>query len=186
MDDEKIIALFWERNENAIIETSSKYGNYLAAISFNILKNDKDVEECVNDTYWNAWSNIPPTKPNIFRAFLGAITRDLSLDSYKRRYAKKRLQNEFSLVLSELEDCIPSNVSVEQELEDKEIAKQISLFLKEQPTVKQQAFIRRYWYCDSIKDISERFGYSEAKVKSTLFQLRKKLKEYLQKEGVLI
>lgn len=186
MDDTKIVELFWQRNENAIKETDTKYSRYLTAISYNILKSNEDAEECVNDTYMGAWNSIPSQKPNVFRVFLGVITRNLSLDCYKKKHSQKRIAGEFSLLLSELEDCIPSDVSVEKEIEDKETAKQISRFLKQQSTVKQQLFIRRYWYCDGIKEIAKKYGYSESKVKSSLFETRKKLKEHLETEGITI
>ncbi|MEG1019297.1 MAG: sigma-70 family RNA polymerase sigma factor [Oscillospiraceae bacterium] len=186
MDDTKIVDLFWQRDESAIKETDIKYSRYLTAIFYNILKSDEDAEECVNDTYMGAWNSIPPQKPHVFRAFLGAITRNPSLDCYKKKHSQKRVAGEFSLLLSELEDCIPSDISVEKELDDKEIAKQIGTFLKQQSTMKQQFFVRRYWYCDGIKDISKKYGYSESKIKSSLLETRKKLKKHLEMEGITI
>ncbi|MEF9922294.1 MAG: RNA polymerase sigma factor [Anaerovoracaceae bacterium] len=186
MDDDNILELFWQRNENAIIETGAKYGKYLNTISINILQNNEDAEECVNDTYLRAWNNIPPQRPNILKVFLGAITRNLSFDCYKKKHAQKRIVNEFSILISELEDCIPDNNSVENVLDNQEIANQISRFLKQLSANKQQIFIRRYWYCQSIKHISKVYGYSQSKVKSSLFETRKKLRQYLEKEGISI
>lgn len=184
MEDSEIIELYFNRAENAIAETKCKYGSYLAALSNNILQNKFDAEECVNDTYLHAWRSIPPQKPKCFRAFLGSITRNLSLDCYKKRNAQRRVGENFSLLLSELEDCVPSSENVENEFEDGEIAKWISTFIRNQSELNRAFFLRRYWYCDSIKKISKNFGVSEGSVKSSLFRLRNSLKAYLEKEGI--
>ncbi|MBQ7919851.1 MAG: sigma-70 family RNA polymerase sigma factor [Lachnospiraceae bacterium] len=186
MEDNKIIELYFKRIESAITETSAKYGHFLHTISMNILQNHEDAEECVNDTYLRTWNSIPPARPQLLKAYLGAIIRNLSLDCYKRRFAGKRVSGEFSLLLSELEDCIPASSTPEKELENKEIAVQISNFLKNLPLEKRLIFLRRYYYCDDIKTLSARFGYSESKIKSTLFSIRKKLKIHLEKEEIYL
>lgn len=156
MNDEEIIGLYWERDQQAIPATDEKYGKLLNHIAYNILYNRQDSEECVNDTYLNAWNCIPPQRPTYFQAFLGAITRNLSLDRYKQQHAKKRVPAEMTTLLSELE------------------------------TEKRAIFIRRYWYCDDIKNIALDFSCSESKVKASLFRMREKLKLYLEKEGIWI
>lgn len=186
MEDNKIIELYWKRIETAIAETSAKYGHFLHTISLNIVKSHEDAEECVNDTYLRTWNSIPPTRPALLKSYLGAIVRNLSLDCYKRRFAGKRAPGEFSLLLSELEDCIPAASTPEKELEDKEIAIQLSSFIRNLPPDKRLLFLRRYYYCDDIKILSKKFGYSESKTKSTLFAIRKKLKLHLEKEGIYL
>lgn len=140
MEDFEIIELYWQRNQNAIKETDLKYGNYLYTISINILRNKEDTEECLNDTYFKAWNNIPPQIPTTFRVYLGKIIRNISFDCNKKKNSKKRKANYLSVLLSELEECIPSYPNFEKELEDKEIAKEISIFLKEQTKDKQLIF----------------------------------------------
>ena len=186
MEDCRIIELYWQRNETAIEETHTKYGHYLSTISMNIVKNLEDMEECVNDTYLHAWNSIPPTIPNILKVYLGTIVRNLSLDCYKKRFTTHHAANQFTVLLSELEECLPAAGSVEQTLEDKEIAAQISRFLRTLSTEKQQIFIRRYFYCEDIKEISKRLGFSQSKVKSALFDTRKKLRKHLEKEGITL
>lgn len=186
MEDNKIIELYFKRIESAITETSAKYGHFLHTISMNILRSHEDAEECVNDTYLRTWNSIPPARPQLLKAYLGTIVRNLSLDCYKRRFAGKRAQGEFSLLLSELEDCIPAASTPEKELEDKEIVLQIDIFLKSLPREKQQLFLRRYYYCDDIKTLAKQFSYSESKVKSTLFAIRQKLKYHLEQEGIYL
>lgn len=184
MDDIGIIELYLSRSESAISETAKKYGNYLRKISMNILHNKEDSEECVNDTYLNTWKAIPPQMPNTLRVFLGRITRNLSLDRYKRRRAQKRGGDKTELLLSELEECIPSYSNTEKHLEDEEIAKLISDFLHKQSEENRIIFMRRYWYGDSVKQIIERFRFSESKIKSSLFRTRNALKLYLENEEV--
>jgi RNA polymerase sigma-70 factor (ECF subfamily) len=145
------------------------------------LSNRRDAEESVNDAYLAAWNMIPPSRPAKFSAFLGRITRNIALNKYDYNKAKKR-NSEFDLVLSELGDCI----STYDDYEEGQIAKAISIFLRNMDSDSRNTFIRRYWYSDSISEVSRRFGMSESKVKSMLFRTRQKLRIYLEKEGVVI
>ena len=129
MDDSKIVELYLERSENAIAETSKKYTRYCHSISFNILHNSQDAEECVNDTYLRAWNAIPPNQPNQLSTFLGKITRNLSFNRYKQYSAEKRGFGQAELALSELEDCIPAKTDVEQASNEKELVEAINKFL---------------------------------------------------------
>lgn len=183
MDDKRIVELYFRRSERAIDETASKYGKYCFSIANNILANREDAEESVNDTYLDAWNSIPPHNPNSLALFLGRITRRISIDRYRRRNAQKRGGGEVALVLDELYQCISENADVEIEFEKRHLAQVINQFVKSLPTNEQKVFLCRYWYMDSIKSISKRFGYSESKVKSMLFRTREKLKEALRKEG---
>lgn len=185
MDDEMIIDLYWERSESAIAETSNKYGRYCRAIAFNILANNADAEECENDTYMAAWNTMPSARPNKLLAFLGRVTRNIALDRYDYNKAKKR-NGEFDILLSELEDFISAQNNVETEYDAGQVSKLISDFLRSTDAEKRVIFLRRYWFSDSIKDISKQFGMSESKIKSILFRMRKKLKKYLEKEGVVL
>lgn len=186
MEDIKIIELYFDRAESAITETKNKYGHFLHRISMNILRSYQDAEECVNDTYLRAWNSIPPTKPVQLKSYLGAITRNLSLDRYKKRIAGKRAGEEFALLLSELEDCLADNTTPETVLEQKEIAMQISAFLRSLSSEKRLLFLRRYYYCDDMKTLAKLFGYSESKIKSNLFRIRKDLKKKLEQEGIYL
>lgn len=186
MEDCKIIELYWQRDETAIEETRTKYGSYLHTISMNVVKNSEDAEECVNDTYLNAWNSMPPNRPALLKAYLGTIVRNLSLDCYKRRMTEKRRTNQFTVLLSELEECLPAAATVEQTLEDKEIASQISAFLKTLPVDKQRIFVMRYFYCEDFKEIGKKLGFSQSKIKSALFETRKKLRMHLEKEGIYL
>ncbi|MGO1470419.1 MAG: RNA polymerase sigma factor [Tissierella sp.] len=186
MKDTELINLYWNRSESAISETDKKYGSYCRKISYNILSNIEDSKECVNDTFFNAWNSIPDDKPDIFSAYLGKITRNLSINRYNKKRAKKRGSGEAEIVLNELENMIPSKSSIESEIESKLITKKLNQFLWTLKKEDRIIFVRRYWYVDSIKDIAKKMGASESKVKSILFRTRKKLKTYLEQEEIYL
>ena len=183
MDDAKIVQLYWDRNEQAILATADKYGNYCASIAKNILGNHEDAEECVNDTYLNAWNSMPPHRPSILSTFLGKIVRNLSIKRYKHNTADKRGGGQATVVLDEIAEFVSDADSVEQEIDRKELATAIDRFLDRLPADKRNIFICRYWYFDSISDIANRFRMTENNVSVTLNRLRLKLHNYLLERG---
>ena len=184
MDDLAIIELYFERDEKAIRETGIKYGRLCFSISVNILGDDRDAEECVNDTYLSMWNQIPPIRPHNLMAFICQITRNLSLKRLYYNQAKKR--NPESLIsLAELEDILPDS-RIKPNIENSEISKQISEFLSQEKPDIRAVFIRRYWFFDSISEIAARYSFSESKVKNMLYHSRNKLKKYLKKEGIAL
>lgn len=183
MDDIKIVQLYWDRDEQAIPVTADKYGNYCTSVARNILGNDKDAEECVNDTYLSAWNSMPPHRPNILSTFLGRITRNLSINRYNYRIADKRGSGKLPMVLDELEDCVSGVDNVEQEFDQQELVKAINEFLDMFPADKRNIFVCRYWYTDSISDIADRYGMKDGAVSMTLSRMRAKLRNYLTEKG---
>ena len=186
MDDRKIIDLYWRRSENAIGETANKYARYCHSVSFNILHDIEDAEECVNDTYLRAWNAMPPHRPNCLAVFLGKITRNLSLDKFRGYSAGKRGFAQTTLALDELAECVASAASVEQMMADNELAQALNRFLKSLPRQKRVMFVQRYWYLMPIKAVAEHLGESESQVKSTLFRTRNALKSFLEQEGIAL
>lgn len=184
MEDTKIVELFWNRDEDAINKCSDKYGKWLRTIAYNILLNREDSEECENDTYVRAWNAIPPGRPQVLKAYLGRIVRNLSINRIEERSAKKRGGD--NLLLSELSECIPSGVSVEAQIELKELTDIISAWLMELPKNERIIFVRRYWFGDGVKEIAVDLGGSPNKLSGILFRLRKGLKNRLEKEGQII
>lgn len=183
MDDKQIIDLYFQRNETAITETATKYGAFCHKIALNILSIREDAEECVNDTYHSVWNQIPPTNPCSFRAFLGRITRNISISRFRALRAKKRY-NGIELMLSELEECVPDSSNVEQTIEAKELSSYINAWLYIQSEKDAVVFIRRYWYGDSVQDLAKKSGTTAAKMAQTMLRLRKSLKAYLEQKGV--
>lgn len=183
MEDEKIVALYLDRDESAIAQTTEKYGGRLRSLALGIVADRQTAEECENDTYLEAWRSIPPHEPRSYLyAFLARITRHISLDRCRRRSALKRdgLLVELS---TELEQCLPSPDDMDCRMDRMVLAEAISRFLGTLSGEKRNVFLRRYWYLDSIADISRRFALSQSKVKSMLFRTRKELREHLEKEG---
>lgn len=179
MNDGQIIDLFWERSQDAIAETSAKYGSYCHSIAFGILHSRLDAEECVNDTWLRTWDAIPPERPQRLPAFLGRITRNLALDRYDYLHAEKRSAPTDDL-FSELSECIPSG---RDEFAGLELRMLLSQFLRGLEPKPRNLFLRRYWYCDSVEELSKRFGMGQSAVKSSLFRTRNKLRVFLEKEG---
>lgn len=185
MEDQQIIELYFCRDESALTETAKKYGTFCLRIAMNVLNVKEDAEECVNDTYHTAWNQIPPTKPESFKAFLGKIVRNCSISKYRARHAKKRF-NGMELMLSELNDCVPAAGDVEQEIEAKELTEFINLWLEGLKTEERVLFVRRYWYGEEVRDLAKKCGVTATKMTQKLLRLRRKLKAFLTEKGVVL
>ena len=183
MNDSRIVDLFWQRSELAISETAAVYGSYLYQIAYRILQNPEDAEESINDTYHDAWNSMPPHRPAVLKTFLGKITRRVALDKYRKRMALKRGGGEVQLALEELSDCASGEEDPADSLIRQEMAASIRSFVAALPESEQRIFICRYWYLDSVKSISEQFGFTESKVTAMLRRSRVKLRKHLEKEG---
>lgn len=186
MEDQQIVDLYWERSEAAISETAQKYGRYCRCIAFNILRNDEDSEECVNDAYLKAWNDIPPHRPAVLKAFLGKITRNLSLDRYEKLNAKKRSGGQMPLVLEELRECLPASDNTESIIEEMALTDILNRFLASLSSERRKIFMRRYWYFSTVREIAAEYGMSESKVKMSLLRSRNALKNLLIREGISI
>lgn len=183
MEDNKIIGLFFERDEKALREVSQKYGTYCRTIARNILNNIEDAEECVNETYMRAWESIPPKKPSALYAYLGRITRNLALGRIRFSRRKKRGGGETEFSFDELDEFISGQYSVELETEQKEFVDAINGFLDTLTKRDQQLFVERYWGCCKLAVIAAHHGMSQNGVSENLTRTRQKLKKYLTKRG---
>ena len=186
MQDERIVELYWQRDETAIRETEQKYGPYLTKIAYNILCDLEDSKESVNDTYMKAWNSMPPHKPGILSTYLAKITRQVSIDIIRKRSSVKRQISEYAASLDELGDCIPSGETPEQVVELQLLAEAIATYLRTLSPQARNTFVGRYYFMDSIGDIAGYYGMSKSKVESMLYRTRKGLKAYLEKEGYTI
>ena len=186
MKDNEIIERYWNRDESAIAATAECYGNYCYSIAYHILQSPEDAQECVNDTYWKAWLSIPPQRPNRLATYLGKITRNLSLDRLKRMHAQKRGKGQVELALQELEGCIPTSNGLDQIVDEIVLTGAINQFLRQQPKIERNIFVGRYWHLYSVADLAQAYGMRESRIASLLFRIRKKLKTYLEKEGISV
>ena len=186
MEDEKIIQLYFDRDEAAIGQTKIKYENYLMKVARNILYNYEDSEECVSDTYISAWKSIPPNRPAVLSLSLAKITRGHAIDKYRRNHAGKRVPSEMLTSLDELSECIPGDSTVWDNLEAKRLGEVINAFLKEQDETARNLFVGRYYFGDSLKSVAAYYNMTEAAAKMQLFRIRQKLKKYLETEGFIV
>ena len=186
INDQQILDLFWSRKEEALDITMQKYGRILYKIAHNILMNGQDAEECLNDTLMQAWKAIPPKKPEYFGAYLAKITRNFSLQRWRKAGTAKRDGGQGNLILDELKETIPHPDSAEQSYEYSQTLRSINMYLGKMDADSRIVFVRRYFFGDSVQDICTRFGASQSKIKSMLFRARKKLKIHLEQEGVII
>ena len=176
MIDSKIVDLYWARSEQAIEQTDKTYGHYFYSVAYSILRNHEDSREIVNDTYLKAWNSIPPARPNNLKAFVGRITRQLSINRLEKNLAKKRDGGQSEMALDELAECIPDK---DNDVNAAELRNAINAFLRSLPDEPRRVFIRRYWHMSRISEIANDFSMSESKVKSMLMRTREKLKKYL-------
>lgn len=182
MDDVMIIKLYFGRNEQAIKETDMKYGKLCFRVANNILANSEDSEECVNDTYLCMWNMIPPTRPNNLRALICKIVRNLSMKRLEFNLALKRTRN-VTVSYSELEEILPDTRTA-PEWEYENLGKILSDFLHQEKEDARNIFIRKYYFFDSIRDIAERYSFTESMVKNKLYHSRNRLRKVLKKEGI--
>lgn len=184
LKDEEIIDLYWNRNEKAISETDRKYRNYLFAVAYNIVHDNLDCEECLNDTYLCTWNSIPPQRPRVFHSFLAKIMRNAAIDKYRENSAGKRVPSELIMSLDEFGECMDFTSSSDEEIN--EIAKILNTYIDNLSEREEFEFVCRYYYSDKIADIAKLLNVSESQVYRDLSDIRKNLKESLEKEGIMI
>lgn len=185
MEDREIVALYHARSETAVAETARKYGAFCLRIALNLLGIREDADECVNDTYLAAWTRMPPELPASLRAFLGRITRNLSISRYRQMRAQKRYAG-MEALLSELDDCAPSPETVEQVLDAMELTRHIENWLGTLPERERRLFVRRYWYGEGLGTLSAADGAKPEQLAQLMLRLRRSLRTHLEAEGVEI
>ena len=185
MEDEKIIELFFARSETAIRELDSKYGKVCYSISYNILNNNLDAEECVNDAYLGTWNAIPPQRPNPLLAFVCKIVRNVSIMRHRTNTAMKR-NSTYDISMNEIEECIAAFDDVEKAIEAKTLAQMIESFLDTLTVENRVIFIRRYWFSNTYAQIAEHVGMTEKNVSVRLTRVRKQMREYFTEREDLI
>lgn len=186
MEDQEIIALYFARSERAIEETSIKYEGYCYRIAYNILYNKEDSDECLNDTWLNAWNAIPPNRPNRLSTYLGKITRNLALNVYEKGHRKKRGGGQVDVAYDELEAVLTGNETPEDKVELEFLTNCINEYLDSLPKLHRMVFVGRYWYFESIEQIAKHLGITQSKTKTLLYRTRLGLKEHLAKEEIYV
>lgn len=183
MEDEKIVGLFWQRNETAIVETAAKYGALCHSVAKGVLGSSCDAEECVNDTYVRMWNSIPPDQPDHLDAYACKITRRLALDKYRRSTAEKRSAAIVTLV-EEIAEALPDGDG--DAIERIAVRDTLNRFIMSLSPTNRMIFMRRYWYCDAVRDIARAMHMTETGVTMRLTRMRRKLRKALGAEGVTV
>ena len=185
MEDERIVELYWQRDESAIEITAGKYGSYLNKVAYNILGDPEDSMESVNDTYLSAWNAMPPHRPQALCAFLSKLTRRISIDLLRKKQSVKRGGGEYELSLSELEMCLSAGNTTEETVEGRALTEAIGKFLLTLSEKARNAFIGRYFYMDPIAEVARYCGMTQSNTKVLLHRTRLALRTYLEQEGYL-
>lgn len=185
MEDSEIIALYFLRDEKAIEKTDAKYGSFCRMIAFNILSVQEDAEECVSDAYWKAWNLIPPQKPRCFKTWLGKVTRNISLDLWRKNHRQKRYAG-IEQLFDELDECIPSANDVESQIEKAELTVFLNRWLASLPKNDRILFMRRYWNGEPLNKLAHLYHMTPVSLANRMYCLRQKLKSALEKEGITI
>ena len=184
MDNETIIGLFWDRDETALAQVREHYGAYMLYIARNLLRDDRDVEECMNDLFMSLWNSIPPVVPRIFRAFAAKITRNLALKMYEKKKTLKRDHSQVSQTIEELAECIASGENTQAHIEHKEVIAALNEFLGTLDDKKCRLFMQRYFYMKPIKDIAEENGISAGSLKTLLCRTRADLRKFIEERDL--
>ena len=184
MEDSCIIELFFARMEQAIAELANKYGGLCRSIAYNILQSWQDAEECENDTYLRVWDTVPPVRPNSLRAYVSRIMRNLSLDRV-RYYTRQKRSAAYDALLSELDECIPDRQDVAQAADDT-VAQAVEAYLRTLDARTRVLFVRRYFHMESVESLAQRYGLKASSVSTRLTRTRARLREWLEREGVVL
>lgn len=179
MNDNEIVDLFFRRDQNGILEAQEKYGAYCLSVARNILESEEDSQECLNDLWLRAWNAIPPERPKLLRAYFGKIIRNLAINRHRAKFARKRVEDRFTLSIEELDGCIPDPRTTEEALWTRELSQNINDFLATEKELDRVLFVRRYFYCQTCPEIAQALGMTQGQVKTRLSRGRDRLQKFL-------
>ena len=185
MEDSRIISLLFQRDERAISEIERKYGTFCYSIALNILTINADAEECVNDTYLQAWNTIPPQRPDKLGAWLGRVVRNIAINLWNKNHRQKRYAG-MEKLLNELEDCIPSPVTVEHKIEERELTQFLNTWLASLSDDDRILFVRRYWNGETVNGLAAEYRVPPGNMAKRMYRLRQNLKVKLEREGYFL
>lgn len=185
MDDEKITALFWERSQEALVLVNRKYGGILRSAALNILKDPRDAEEVVSDTYMKLWDSIPPQRPRQLLAYAAKINRNGALMALRQKHRQKR-DDRGAVLYSELDECLASSGNVTEHMEAKELAELINGYLRTLGEDSRRLFLRRYFLMEDLDKLAKDMGQTKKVLSSRLYRIRQGLRDYLKKEGIAV
>ena len=185
MQDERIIELFFARDERAIKETQVKYASLMSYVAGNLLASREDREECINDALLSLWNHIPPERPKCLAAYLTVVLRNAAKLRSRSVNAWKR-GGEVKIVGEEFLSMIPDGSDMASDYESARAGRVINEFLEGLSKSERKVFMMRYWLDAGISQIAAQTGFSHSKIKSMLSRLRGRLAEKLKKEGIVV
>lgn len=186
MEDKDIVALYWQRDQEAVGATQRKYGSYLTKIAWQILTDREDSEECVNDTYFRAWNSMPTQRPAVLATYLSKIVRGCAIDLFRHKHRQKRQASEYARSLEELEECLSGGDSTQEAVDLQLLGEAIDLYLRTLSPTARRAFIARYYYMDPVRAVAADQGLGLSQTKSLLRRTRLGLRAHLREEGFLV
>lgn len=184
MTDESMIKRLNERDETALEDVAAQYGALARSLAMRILQDPRDAEECVQDGLMALWETVPPLQPDSLRSYFVALVRNRALDRYRTEHRGKRGGGIVAEVLEELADCAAPG-SPEDELNVRLLEEKINDFLSSLTERERNVFLRRYYFAESVSDISEFYSVSPHQVSVLLHRTKNKLKKFLKKEDLL-
>ena len=185
MTDHAILELFNRRDEKGLAAVQEQYSGYCYTVAYNVLGSREDAEECVNDTLIRLWNSIPPAQPESIGAYAAAAARNIAKNRWNQLHAQRRSGTEASIALEELVISPEAPDDVENEIDSRETGEAINRFLGGLHEKQRKIFVQRYWYFMPVEDIAADLRIPKSTVTVTLVRLRKKLRDYLEQEGLL-
>lgn len=176
MEDTKITELLFRKDEGGLSALKAKYGKLMLKLCRRHLKS---AEEVFNDALLAVWESIPPARPDNLRAYVCKISRRQSVSRVRYNTAKMRSTD----LLTELDECVPSDYTPEGAAEEAELSRAINDWLKSQSERSQRLFALRYFYAETVKSASRSCSMTENAGAAALLRMRKSLKNYLIERG---
>ena len=181
----QIISLLQKRDEKALSQITECYGKLCQRIAFDILGSREDAEECVSDAMMKLWNTIPPQNPNSLRAYLVTVVRSTAISRYRAEHADRRGGGQYPAALDEIAETLATDSTVEGAFDERQLKSAIERFLDTLQPEARTVFMQRYFMADAVKTIAKEQGMSVGKVKMMLMRTRKRLQQFLEKEGLL-
>ena len=172
MRDQKIIRLLLERDERGIDELMKQYGSLIRYIIRPVVPDSEDAKECLSDVTMRIWDKIGlyDERKSGFSVWITAVTRNTALN-----FAKGLRRNPDS---GEIPQDTPSGgMTPEEEVIQRERQAKLEAAIRSLSGKDKILFYRRYYYMQSVKQISAETGMTLKSVESRLYRLKQRLKD---------
>lgn len=178
MKQNQLIRAYRTDEKLDIEQVMSDFTPYLCTIlkNKNAILSSEDREEIISDVFVAVWKNQERLDENLeMKAYLVGIMRNV--------IGKKMREMKLNVTLDEVENNLYGTENVEFEIENTEKSCFILSELSKMKLQDKEIFMLYYYFARTMKEIAIELNLSEAKVKSRLFRIRRKLKKALEKRG---